>query len=142
MRPFRLQSVARLRNMEEERAAAELLRRRQFRDNADLRTIQADAALDSATLPAEADVRGWQAAVAARAAASAAAVEAATAAELAGADEAGARTAWSAARTRTATLTKLADRHRAAERAEANHSEQLVLDEIASQRAHHGGVAR
>ncbi|WP_324650451.1 flagellar FliJ family protein [Georgenia sp. H159] len=142
MRPFRLQSVARLRQMEEERAAAELLRRRQFRRNADLRTIQADAALGGATLPTEADVRGWQQAVAARAAASAAAVEAATAAELASADEDSARTAWSAARTRTTTLAKLAERHRAAELAEANHAEQLVLDEMASQRAQHGGGTR
>jgi len=136
MRPFRLRSVARLREMEEEQAAAELLRRRQLRRTAELRTAHADAALSGAELPSASDVLGWQAAVAARVAASAVAAEAATAAELAAADERAAQAAWSVARQRTSTLDKLAERHRAAELVEENHTEQLVLDEIASQRAH------
>lgn len=141
MRPFRLQSVARLREMEEDRAAAELVRRREFRRTADLRTAQAQAALSSATLPGEADVDAWQLAVAARAAAIASATEAVVVAGLAADDESSAQRAWSAARTRTATMTKLAERHRAAELAAENHAEQLVLDEIATQRAQQG-VAR
>lgn len=134
MRPFRLQSVARLRQMQEDQAAAELLRRTEFRRSADLRTSQAAAALAGTTMPGQADLLSWQSSVAARAAASSMAVEAAATAELARADEVGAQHTWSAARRRTATLAKLADRHHAAQVAAENHAEQLILDEIASQR--------
>ncbi|WP_413451436.1 flagellar FliJ family protein [Georgenia phoenicis] len=142
MKPFRLQNVARLRQMEEDRAAAALLQRRQFRRNADSRTAQALAALDSSTLPTQTDVLSWQAAVAARAAASAAAAEAATIAELARADEQAAQGEWSAARRRTTTIAKLAERHLVAQRAEENHAEQVALDEVASQRARSQEAAR
>lgn len=134
MRPFRLQSVARLRQMQEDQAAAELLRRSELRRSADRRTAQATAALAGTTMPSQADLLSWQSSVAARAAASSMAVEAAATAELARADEAGTQRTWSTARRRTATLAKLADRHRAAQVAAENHAEQLILDEIASQR--------
>lgn len=135
MRPFRLQNVARVRQMEEDQAAAELLRRREFRRSADRRSALAYAALEGAALPSEADVLGWQAAVAARAAASATAFEAATAAELAQSDELVAQGDWSAARRRSTTIEKLAQRHRVAEQAAENHAEQIALDEVATQRA-------
>ena len=51
MRPFRLQSVARLRQMQEDQAAAELLRRSELRRSADRRTAQATAALAGTTMP-------------------------------------------------------------------------------------------
>lgn len=140
MRPFRLQSVARLRQMEEDQAAAELLRRSQRRRAADMSTLRAQEALGTTELPTRSDVLGWQSSVAARAAASAAAVEAATAAELALADERGAQGAWSDARRRTTTIGKLAERHRLAQLAEQNHAEQLALDEMASRRAQEGAA--
>ncbi len=142
MKPFRLQSVARLRQLEEDRATAALVRRREFRRTADSRTVQALAALDSASLPTQVDVLGWQAAVAARAAASASAIEAATVAELAQADEQAAQGEWSTARRRSTTIAKLAERHRLAEEAEENHAEQVTLDEVASQRVRSREAAR
>jgi len=142
MRPFRLQNVARVRQMEEDQAAAELLRRREFRRGADRRSAQAYSALEDLALPAEADVMRWQAAIAARVAASASAFEAATAAELAQSDELLAQGQWSAARRRATTIDKLAERHRLAEQAADNHAEQVVLDEVAAQRARVQGQAR
>jgi len=142
MKPFRLQNVARVRQMEEDQAAAELLRRREFRRTADQRSVQANAALEGAALPDAADVLRWQAAVAARVAASATAIEAATVAELAQSDELLAQGQWSAARRRSTTIDKLAERHRVAELAAENHAEQLALDEVAAQRARNQGRAQ
>lgn len=135
MKPFRLASVAKLRQMEEDRAAAELLTRTQRRRGAEQRAQHLRAALETTTLPTEADALSFRAAVAARAAASAALTEAATAVELTRSEEQGAQGAWSRARRRTTTIGKLAEKHVLAERAAESHAEQLHLDEIATQRA-------
>lgn len=135
MRPFRLAGVAKLRQLEEDRAAAALAAQRQRRRSAEQRAHHLRSALEETALPPEADLVTFRATVAARAAASAALTEAVTASELARTEEDGAQDAWSQARRRTSTIGKLAEKHVAAEHAAASHAEQVDLDEIATRRA-------
>ena len=129
-RPFRLASLLRLRSMAEDRAAAELAVANRARAAADLRRHETAVALGTASLPARGDSMHWRAAIASRAALGGLLIERTADVVMADEDVHAADAVWSAARTRTRALEKLEERHDAEVRAEEEHAEQLVLDEV------------
>jgi flagellar FliJ protein len=131
---FRLAGLHRLRKLQEDQAAAELASSARTRR---LLQRRAELALDglSGSELSEGDVLAWQASVAARAAHSAAVVAARASEAAAEEAERAASAAWTRARQRSATIDKLAERHAALVRAEDEHAEQVVLDELAIRRS-------
>ncbi|WP_152193580.1 flagellar FliJ family protein [Georgenia subflava] len=134
MSRFRLAGLLRLRDLQEEQAAAELAERTRRRAAADARAQQAQRLLVGSEIVGG-DAAAWRVSVATRAARSAAVADAQAGAAAATAEEVRAQGEWSTARQRSTTLEKLAEKHRTAVTEAENHSEQLTLDELAVQRA-------
>lgn len=141
MKQFRLLGLQRLRQLQEDQAAAELAERAQARQRSQARARQALEDLSSSALMSG-DVQSWRASVASRVALTGALRDAESAAEVAAYHEGDARDQWSAARRRSLTLERLADRHDVAEQREQDKAEQHTLDELATQRAVHANRAR
>lgn len=135
MSGFRLAGLLRLRQMQEEQAAADLARANAARARAEERRRDTQAMLNDSMLPERTDELAWRAAVAARASLAGMLTESVLSVRSATAvvDDAGA--AWSAARTLTTTLGKLEERHDREVRLAEDRAEQLVLDETAGRRA-------
>lgn len=129
---FRLAGLLRLRNLQEEQAAAALALAHAERRAAQKRRDETAEMLSGTGLPERADHLTWQAAIAGRAAVNGLLGEARAALEVVEVRVDAATHEWSAARTKAATLEKLEDRHEVLERAEELRAEQLVLDEAAS----------
>lgn len=129
---FPLAGLLRLRRLQEEQAAAELARAHAARRAAQLRREATEDLLAGTAMPHRGSEMDWRAAVAARAALTGLVGEATLATRALDDGVGDAHRAWSAARTVTTTLDKLAERHEAAARAEAERLEQLVLDEAAA----------
>jgi flagellar FliJ protein len=134
VKPFRLVGLQRLRQLQEDQAAAELAERARDRQRSQARARQAldDLAGNELT---SGDIHSWRASVAARVALTGALLDAESASEVAAYREGDARQSWSAARQRSVTLERLADRHEVAQQQEQDRSEQKALDELATQRA-------
>lgn len=128
---FRLAGVHRLRQLEEERAAAELAKANAEREAARLRREEHVRTLAATTL----DEEDFRVAVAGRAALFGLYAESTAYLQLATdrAEQAGAE--WSEARMKVRMIDKLAERHAAGEEAEALRAEQLLLDETAIRQA-------
>jgi flagellar FliJ protein len=133
---FRLGGLLRLRRLQEEQAAAELARAHAVKRSAEKRRQDTEDMLAGTMLPHRSDELSWRAAIAGRAALTGLAGEAAIAVDLAAGRVGTATGEWSGARTRATTLSKLEERHDQTVRAEESRAEQVVLDEVASRRAH------
>ena len=134
-RAFRLAGLLRLRELQEEQAAAQLAASNASLQRAHRYREATLTALTGHTLPAAADPHAWRAAVAGRAVLrdrlADAGADVAQAAELVVADTA----SWAAARSRSVGLEKLHDKHRALVGAEDARAEQHALDEVAARTA-------
>ncbi|MDT0165141.1 flagellar FliJ family protein [Actinotalea sp. AC32] len=135
MSAFRLAGLLRLRQMQEEQAAADLARANAARARAEERRRDTEAMLNDAGLPERSDELAWRAAVAARASLAGMLTESVLTVRSAAAVVDDANAAWSAARTLTTTLGKLEERHDREVRLAEDRAEQLVLDETAGRRA-------
>ncbi len=133
-RAFRLGGLLRLRQLQEEQAAAVLARANADRTRAVERHQQTRNIMAGTTFPEHGDENVWRAAVADRAAMASLVTEAAIATQVAARRAEIVAAEWAAAKTSVATLDKLAERHDVLVKAEEEHSEQLVLDEAASRR--------
>jgi flagellar FliJ protein len=131
-RAFRLAGLLRLRELQEDQAAAQLAAYHAALRAAEQHRRDLMTSLVGHTLPAHAEARDWRLSLTGRAALSHlvadAAVAVADAGYRVGQDTAG----WSAARGRSVGLEKLRDKHREALAVEDGRTEQLALDEIAS----------
>lgn len=134
-RAFPLANLLRLRQMQQEMAAADLARANAARERAEQRRRDTDRMLSEAAMPAGADLLSWRAAVAARASVSALRAEATTALELRRVEAEAAGEQWSAARRVARALEILEERHVAHERKEDERVEQLALDETSLRRS-------
>ncbi|MCV2392786.1 flagellar export protein FliJ [Actinotalea sp. M2MS4P-6] len=139
-RPFRLGALLRLRQLEEERAAASLAAANVEVREAEDERAELVSLMSGVQFPSRVDDAVWRTLVVSRASlhglvneASAVVDVATRRSELATAD-------WTAARTRLAMVDKLADRHAVTVRAEEEKAEQLVLDEAASRRGTAAGT--
>mgnify|MGYP003620762894 CR=1 FL=1 len=135
MTPFRLANLFRVRQIQEDRAAAELAVAAGERARMENLTERARKRLEETCLPESAEALRWQAAVATRSAASSMVLEADAARIAAISQEDAAQQMWNAARARTTMIEKLAVKHQQEQRMEDVKKEQNVLDEIASQRS-------
>jgi flagellar FliJ protein len=134
-RAFRLAGLLRLRELQEDQAAAQLAAsnaalRAAEQHRHDLRTT-----LLGHTLPEHADARDWRLSLTGRAALSHLVADAGVAVADAGYRVEADTADWSAARGRSVGLEKLREKHREALAVEDGRAEQLSLDEIASRRA-------
>jgi flagellar FliJ protein len=134
-RAFRLAGLLRLRELQEDQAAARLAASNAVLRAAEQRRDDTLAALVRHALPGRAESGAWRLSVTGRAnlahLLADAGVDVADAGVRVGEDTAG----WSAARSRSVGLEKLRDKHREAVAVEDGRLEQLALDEIASRRA-------
>ncbi len=135
MTPFRLANLFRVRQIQEDRAAAELAVAAGERARMENLTERARKRLEETCLPESAEALRWQAAVATRSAASSMVLEADAARIAAISQEDASQQLWNAARARTTMIEKLAVKHQQEQRMEDVKKEQNVLDEIASQRS-------
>jgi len=133
-RQFPLAGLARLRKLQEERAAADLALANAVARAAENRREGLATLMGRASMPARAGELEWQAAIAARAALTGLVDEATIAVDVAVRRGEIAAAQWTGARTRVAMLDKLAERHEGLVRAEDDRVEQLLLDEVASRR--------
>lgn len=134
-RPFPLANLLRLRQLQEEQAAADLARANAERARAEARRQETADMLAGAAMPTDADPLTWRAAVAARASLGSLTTEAVAALEARRVAAEGATTDWSAARRDSRALEILADRHEVEQRKEDERVEQLALDETSLRRA-------
>ena len=135
MKPFRLAGLLRLRSMQEEQAAADLSLENAARARAAKRRAEAQSEYAGTTLPHNGDVAAWHIAIAGRAALAGRVVEAIAVLDTAEERVTAATAHWSDARRRAVTLEKLADRHAVEAEAADLAADQVVLDELATQRS-------
>jgi len=146
-RKFSLSGLMRVRELQEERAAAELAlaNRRRHLAQEDQRTKEAVLAEQSFPIITKVDVMAhtheavqnattWQAVVAARASVAAMLRESTHALNMAQRDADQATKEWNAAKTRAAMIEKLQQRHQHEVEAQELRDEQIVLDEAALRR--------
>ncbi|GEO34479.1 flagellar FliJ family protein [Cellulomonas aerilata] len=134
-RAFRLAGLLRLRELQEDQAAARLAASHAALRAAEQRRRDTLASLVGHTVPETAGSREWRLALTGRAALAHLVADAGVAVADAG-YRVGEDTAdWSAARGRSVGLEKLRDKHREAVAVEDGRAEQIALDEIASRRA-------
>ncbi|MCR6649607.1 MAG: flagellar export protein FliJ [Cellulomonas sp.] len=134
-RPFPLGGLLRVRERAEERAAAELAAARREAEAVRLRQQSAREALADSALPEGADRLAWIAAVASRSSLALLLQEAEHDVHVAEQYVSEQAQHWSSARRDVRAIDRLAQRHDEAERALEAHTEQVVLDEVASRRA-------
>lgn len=138
MSRFRLAGLLRLRKLTEDSAAAQLAQRSSARRTADRRVEQAERRLGAHTLEAAGGPQVWRASIAARSAFAASADAARIAREQTLAEEEAAQKAYGEAKKNARSLEKLEAKHVEKEKAEDERAEQVVLDELATQRAFRG----
>lgn len=131
MTEFRLSGLLRVRQFEEDRAAAQLAARTIERLEAEDRVSEARRDLAGRGLTGVSDPEAWRRAAACRVAATSALADARALSEERGREQETARGDWSQARMRSTSLGKLADAHTRRETAAEEHREQRTLDEIA-----------
>lgn len=131
MKPFRLAGLLRVRQLQEQLAAADLAAANRTAEDVRVRSHRIRASMAGAEAQ---DGSVLAAVTAARANAQFMLAELATLSDRVDADRAAAHTAYSAARTDARTLEKLQRNHDAAAMAEALRVEQAALDEIATHR--------
>lgn len=133
-RPFPLANLLRLRQLQEEQAAADLARANAERARAQARRRDTEEMLAGSAMPTDADPLTWRAAVAARASLGSLTTEAVAALEARRVAAEAAGTGWAAARRDSRALEILADRHAVEQRKEDERVEQLALDETSLRR--------
>lgn len=148
-RAFSLAGLLRVRELQEERAAAELAKANQLREAAQRQREALEQALATRTFPCSIDDLGgeivghdltpnpstWRAVVAARASAVELLRESTLVIAKAHHEVQEATDEWSQAKMRAAMIHKLKDKHLQAVEAEELREEQLVLDEAAQRRS-------
>jgi flagellar protein FliJ len=135
MTAFRLAGLLRLRQSQEEQAAAELARANAAREAAQRRRQDTEQMLAGSTLPSRSDELMWKVAIAGRAALGGLVAESVVALGAASLTAEDAARTWTDARARATTLGKLEERHDAQVRAAEEHAEQVAVDETATRRA-------
>ncbi len=134
-RAFRLAGLLRLRELQEDQAAARLAAANAVLREAERRRADTLTALVRHALPDAADSGAWRLSVTGRASLAHLLADAGVAVADAGV-RVGEHTAdWSAARSRSVGLEKLRDKHREEVALEDGRAEQLALDEVASRSA-------
>jgi flagellar protein FliJ len=140
-RAFRLAGLLRLRELQEDQAAARLAASHAVLRGAEQRRDETLATLVRHAMPGRADSGAWRLSVTGRTTLAHLLADAgrqvADAGRRVGEDTAD----WSAARSRSVGLEKLRDKHREAVALEDGRAEQLALDEVASRARRSGLVA-